>query len=87
MLRWLSPLLCCLFCCQQHYYDFSLLPEGMGPVIDIVGVSTASTVTVVVNYAASVDMAGVYGAVTHALWAKGNLDIERSTPGKSVPMP
>jgi hypothetical protein len=34
---------------------------GMGPVIDIVGVSTTSTVTVVVNFAAGgVDMGGVY---------------------------
>jgi hypothetical protein len=24
-----------------------------------------------------------FGAVTHALWAKGNLDIERSTPGSN----
>jgi len=69
---------------SQHYYDFSLLPSGMGPVIDIVGVSTTSTVTVVVNFAAGgVDMGGVFGAVTHALWAKGNLDIERSTPGSN----
>jgi hypothetical protein len=46
---------------SQHYYDFSRLPDGMGPVIDIVGVSTTSTVTVVVNFAAGgVDMGGVY---------------------------
>ena len=45
---------------MQHYYDFSLLPEGMGPVVDIIGVSTTQTVTVVITYAAagSVDMSG-----------------------------
>lgn len=28
-------------------------------------------------------MCGSFGSVTHALWAKGNLDIERSTPGSN----
>ncbi len=68
---------------HQHYYDFSLLPDGMGPVVDVVGVSTSSATTIVINLAAAVDMSGVYGAVTHALWAKGNLDIDRSTPGSN----
>jgi hypothetical protein len=27
------------------------------------------------------DMSGAYGAITHSLWAKGNLDIEQSAPG------
>ena len=61
-------------------------PYGMGGVIDIVGVSTASPLTVEVSFAASPSwaaMGGVYGAVTHALWAKGNLDIDRSTPGSN----
>ncbi len=46
---------------NQHYYDFSRLPDGMGPVIDILGVSTAAPVNVVVELApGGVDMAGVY---------------------------
>jgi len=68
---------------NQYYYDFSLLPDGMGPVIDLVGVSTTATTTVTIQFGVQVNMAGVYGAVTHALWAKGNLDIERSTPGSN----
>lgn len=71
---------------NQHYYDFSLHPYGMGPVVDIVGASTAATVTVVVTFSPAVPQAtlnGVYGAVMHAIWAKGNLDIERSTPGSN----
>jgi len=68
---------------SQYYYDFSLLPDGMGPVIDVVGASTSATTTVTIQFAVAVDMGGVYGAVTHALWAKGNLDIERSTPGSN----
>mmetsp|Transcript_38622 Transcript_38622/g.76005 ORF Transcript_38622/g.76005 Transcript_38622/m.76005 type:complete len:1047 (+) Transcript_38622:22-3162(+) len=67
---------------SQHYWDFSYLPHGMGAVIDVVGVSTSSPVSVSVTFDSSVaSLDGVYGAITHALWAKLNLDIERSTPG------
>ena len=67
---------------NQYYFDFSFLPEGMGTVIDMVNVPVTQTTTVVITFAAGMpDMAGVYGAVTHAIWAKGNLDIERTTPG------
>jgi hypothetical protein len=58
----------------------------MGGVVDIVGASTSAPLTIVVSFAASPSwsaMEGVYGAVTHALWAKGNLDIDRSTPGSN----
>lgn len=48
-----------------------LCVAGMGPVIDIIGVSTTSTVTVVVQFAAGgVDMGGVYvswGVARHPL--------------------
>ena len=55
----------------------------MGGVVDVVGASTSAPLTVVVTFAAAPSLAGVYGAVTHALWAKGNLDIDRSTPGSN----
>jgi hypothetical protein len=58
----------------------------MGGVVDVVGASTSELLTIVVTFAAAPSwdaMAGVYGSVTHALWAKGNLDIERSTPGSN----
>ncbi len=58
----------------------------MGGVVDIIGASTSATLTVTVSFAASPSwaaMAGVYGATTHALWAKANLDIDRSTPGSN----
>ena len=61
-------------------------PYGMGGVVDIVGASTSAPLTVSITFAASPswsEMDGVYGAVTHALWAKGNLDIDRSTPGSN----
>jgi hypothetical protein len=71
---------------NQHYYDFSLHPYGMGAVIDLVGISTSASTKVVITYAISISqasMSGVYGAVVHAIWAKINLDIERSTPGSN----
>jgi len=71
---------------NQYYYDFSLLPEGMGPVIDLVNVATKQTVTITIKLSSqptAQQMSGVYGAVTHALLAKANLDIERSTPGSN----
>jgi hypothetical protein len=75
---------------NQFYYDFSLLPEGMGPVIDLVNVNTKQTVTVLIKLASQPSaeaMSGVYGAVTHALLAKANLDIERTTPGSNKDEP
>lgn len=75
---------------NQYYYDFSSLPYGMGNIIDIIGVSTTTPLNVLVTYAAPVSdasMAGVYGAITHAIAAKLNLDIERSTPGSNTDDP
>jgi len=75
---------------NQFYYDFSSLPDGMGPVIDLVScnVRQAVTVTIKLSSLPSVtDMSGVFGAVTHALLAKANLDIERSTPGSNQEEP
>lgn len=75
---------------HQYYYDFSALPEGMGPVIDLVNMRTDQTITVNVKLATSVsvdDLKGVYGAVSNALLAKANLDIERTTPGSNKEEP
>lgn len=71
---------------HQHYYDFSALPDGMGEVIDLVGLSSSALITVTVVFApqATASLNGVYGAVSHAIWAKANLDIERTTPGSNV---
>jgi len=73
---------------NQHYYDFSLLPDGMGVVIDVVNVMVSKPITVKVTFVPQpIVMNGVYGAITHALWAKANLDIERTTPGSNVVEP
>ena len=82
---------------HQHYYDFSVLPEGMGPVIDLVDVPTSSPLTLTITFADakaagaassfSSLLNGTYGAVTHAIWAKQNLDLERVTPGSNVVEP
>ncbi len=74
---------------SQHYYDFSYLPDGMGPVIDLVGLSTSVVNTVVVTFVSSPSLSvpAAYGAITHANWAKQNLDIERTTPGSNVDAP
>ena len=71
---------------SQYYWDYSTLPTGMGGVVDIVGASTASPITVTIVMSAAIPvttMSGVYGAITHAIWAKANLDIERTTPGSN----
>lgn len=70
------------------YWEFAVNQGGMGPVIDVVGASTApgAATTVVITWAtgdvsAAVD--GVYGVVTRAIAAKTNLDLDRSTPGST----
>jgi alpha-glucosidase (family GH31 glycosyl hydrolase) len=71
---------------HQWYYDFDLV-SGLGPVIDVVGLSTSAPVTISVTFAApmvtAAQMSGVYGAVMHAVWGKANLDLDRSTPGSN----
>ncbi len=57
--------------------------DGMGPVIDLVGVPTGAPFTITLAPSktglTSADMDGAYGAVTHAIAAKYNLDIDRTT--------
>lgn len=73
----------------RWYYDFGLNYGGMGPVIDIATASTApgQVTTIVVQYATPTPsvqaMSGVYGSILHAVWAKLNIDLDRSTPGSN----
>jgi alpha-glucosidase (family GH31 glycosyl hydrolase) len=69
---------------SSHHYAVDELPWGMGAVIDIVNVDTTQPLTIQIQFAEKVDptvMSGVYGAIMHSLWAKGNMDEDRSTPG------
>lgn len=72
---------------NQHFWECSPQPWGMGAVIDVVGASTAQPLTIQVTFAApslpQATVSGVYGPIMHALWAKGNMDEDRSTPGSS----
>jgi alpha-glucosidase len=71
---------------SSWYYDF-MQGEGLGPVIDVVGVSTSSVTTIVITNAVTISdasMSGVYGAIMHAIWAKQSTDLERSTPGSNT---
>ena len=74
---------------SQWYWELSPQQGGMGPVIDIVGASTAAPTTVVVTLAApAIDASsGQYGAIQRAVWAKTNMDLDRSTPASNSPGP
>ena len=71
------------------YWELSTQQGGMGPVIDIVGASTAAVTTVVVTLAApAIDAsAGQYGVIQRAVWGKTNMDLDRSTPASNSPGP
>lgn len=69
---------------SSFHYAVDELPWGMGAVIDIVNVDTSQPLVIQIEFAEKVDattMSGVYGAISHALWAKANTDTDRSTPG------
>jgi hypothetical protein len=72
-------------------WEFGTQQAGMGPVIDIVGVSTApgAVLTVAITLAApAVDLsAGHYGYIQRGVWGKSNLDLDRSTPASNSPGP
>jgi len=71
---------------NQYYYDYSLLPDGMGPVIDVVNMDVSKPITITARMASgpsTAAMSAVYGGVNRALLAKANLDIERTTPGSN----
>jgi hypothetical protein len=74
---------------SQWYWEFSPNQGGMGPVVDIVGAATAAPNVVVLTWAApAVDAsAGHYGFIQRAIWAKNNLDLDRSTPASNSPGP
>lgn len=75
---------------HQWWYQFDVV-QGLSTVIDVVGLPTAAPVTIVVTYAAGAPsaaaMSGVFGATYHAVLAKGNTDLDRSTPGSNDPTP
>lgn len=72
---------------HQWYYAFDVV-SGLGPVIDVVGLSTSAPVTITINFASpmvtSAQMSGAYGAIMHSVWGKYNLDWDRSTPGSNT---
>ena len=74
---------------SQWYWSFEVNQGGMGPVVDIVGASTAAPTVVVLTWAApAIDAsAGHYGYIQRAVWAKNNLDLDRSTPASNSPGP
>ena len=76
---------------HQWYYDMSAGGEGIAVVIDVVGLSTSAPVTVTLGPTKTgvltSDMSGVYGAVSRAIAAKVNTDLDRTTPGANTVMP
>lgn len=73
---------------SQWYYDAGVSNPlgGVGPVIDLVGLSTATDVTVQVTFdaaSAALSFNGVFGAISHAVAAKLVTDLDRSTPGQN----
>lgn len=74
---------------SQWYWEFAADQGGMGPTVDLVGISTAAPATVVLTWAApAIDAsAGHYGYISRAIWAKSNLDLDRSTPASNSPGP
>ncbi len=75
---------------SQWFFEFDIV-QGLSTVIDVVGLSTSAPVTISVTYAANAPsaaaMSGVFGATYHAVLAKGNTDLDRSTPGSNNPTP
>ena len=77
---------------NQWYYAFEE-DEGLGPVIDIVGVSTDKPVVIEISYgadAAAVTAAadkGLFGTLLRAVYGHANMDIDRSTPDSNSPGP
>lgn len=74
---------------SQWYWSFESNQGGMGPVVDVVGASTAAPLTVVLTWATpAIDAsAGHYGYISRAIWAKTNTDLDRSTPASNSPGP
>jgi hypothetical protein len=75
---------------SQWFYSFDVV-QGLSTVIDVVGLSTSAPATIAVTYASGAPspaaMSGVFGATYHAVLAKGNTDLDRSTPGSNDPTP
>jgi hypothetical protein len=78
---------------HQWYYSFAE-DQGVGPVIDIVGVSTADDITVTITTSAAASAAmtkaassGLYGTLIRAVYAHANMDVDRSNPDSNSPGP
>merc|ERR1711990_1126953 len=78
---------------SQWYYAFEE-DEGLGPVIDLVGVSTnANPITISIQYgknAASIQTAtsaGLYGKLMRSVYAHTTMDLDRSNPDSNSPGP
>ena len=74
---------------SQWWYAFDVV-QGLATVIDVVGLSTVAPAVITVTYAiapSATAMSGVFGATYHAVLAKGNTDLDRSTPGSNDPTP
>ena len=70
---------------HQWYYDMSAGGEGIAVVVDVVGLPTSAPITISLGATktglTSADMSGVYGAISRAIAAKYNTDLDRTTPG------
>jgi len=78
---------------HQWYYSFAE-DQGLGPVIDVVNVPTSAVVTVKITTSvaaaavmAKVASAGLYGTLIRAVYAHGNMDVDRSNPDSNSPGP
>ena len=76
---------------HQWYYSFAE-DQGVGPVVDLVGVPTNAvvTVTITTDGAAASAMAkaagaGLYGTLIRAVYAHANMDLDRSNPDSNSP--
>jgi hypothetical protein len=77
---------------SQWYYAFEE-DEGIGPVIDLVGVPTSKPVRITIQASAahatavSAMQAGLYGTLMRSVYAHANQDIDRSNPDQNSPGP
>lgn len=80
---------------HQWYYSFQE-DQGVGPVIDLVGIPTDQpvSITITTDGAAAAAMAnasqaggGLFGTLIRAVYAHGNMDVDRSNPDSNSPGP
>jgi hypothetical protein len=77
---------------SQWYYDFAE-DEGLGVVIDLIGVPTDQTITITLastEAAPAIQTAlndGLFGTLMRAVYAHGQMDVDRSNPDSNSPGP